>query len=97
MGKKKKAVGDQITTKFHNYVKNLAVKVQEKLHNKGFTISEIALYDVMAKLLQDRFDKVMWTDEKSVDRFVEEIMNHLEDLKKSKDVNVKYRMRFPKK
>lgn len=94
---KKKPAGDQITTKLHNYVKNFAEDVQDKLYSKGYKLSEISIYDLMAKKLEERFEKVEWSNKKSVEKFVEEAMNAFEELKNSNDVKVDYRMRYPKK
>ena len=46
-------VGDQITVKIHNFVKSIAKDIQAELKKKGYGITEIALYDIMAKELNE--------------------------------------------
>lgn len=88
-------VGDQITTKVHNYVKSIAKDIQAELKKKGYGITEIALYDIMAKELQEKFLSVDWNNSQSEKAFVEFIINSLEELRGSKDVKVRYR-KIPK-
>ncbi len=83
--------GDQITVKVHNYVKDLAEEIEGVLKKKKYKITETAIYDVMAKLLAEKFDTVNWNSTKSENTFIEFLINTLEDLQKSKDVKVKYR------
>jgi len=70
----------------HNYVKSLATEIKDRLKEKGYTVTEIALFDVMAKLLEKEYDRVDWRSTKSVNTFVELILNVNEDLHDNKEV-----------
>lgn len=83
-------MADQVTFKVHKYVKKLAVKIQAKLLKAGYPISEIAIYDIMAKRLEDEFEIVNWNNMPQVAKFVEGLIVDIEEVRKN-NVTVKMR------
>lgn len=89
-------MADQITVKVHNFTKDYIDEIISNLKKAGFSFeSEKALYSVAVLRLKSESDNVNWNNKKSVNEFLEGLLNDLYYLEETKIVKTKMRG-FPK-
>lgn len=75
---------DQITVKVHTFTKDYIDEIISQLKNAGVQFnSEKALYSVAVLRLKTETEKINWNSKKSVEKFVEGLLNDLYYLQDS--------------